>query len=136
MRTASKQGALKTGSALSQNLSAWRKGKPYDVVFLDQMMPGMAGDELAARIRYHANLGETKLVLVSSAGLHGIKKSALALLDAKVDKPVRQHELLDYLVRIHSINVEGAASSSKSAMVGSPRQNATKRSAAHSSRRG
>ena len=71
------------------------------------MMPGMAGDELAAQNTVaHATLNETKLVLVSSAGLHGIKKSAVALLDAKVDKPVRQHELLDCLIRIYSTNAE------------------------------
>jgi signal transduction histidine kinase/NO-binding membrane sensor protein with MHYT domain/DNA-binding response OmpR family regulator/HPt (histidine-containing phosphotransfer) domain-containing protein len=88
---------------------AWRKGKPYDVVFLDQMMPGMAGDELASRIRSDAHLSETKLVLVSSAGIQGIKKSAMAILDAKVDKPVRQHELLDCLVRLYSTNTEAPA---------------------------
>ena len=100
-------------AALAELERAWHMGKPYDVVFLDQMMPGMAGDELVGRIRDHANLGETKLVLVSSAGLHGIKKSAIALLDAKVDKPVRQHELLDCLVRIFSSNAEGTAFDAK-----------------------
>jgi signal transduction histidine kinase/CheY-like chemotaxis protein len=99
-------------AALAELERAWRKGKPYDVVFLDQMMPGMAGDELAARIRRHANLGETKLVLVSSAGLHGIKQSALSLLDAKIDKPVRQHELLDCLIRIYSLNTKDAVPAS------------------------
>jgi signal transduction histidine kinase/DNA-binding response OmpR family regulator len=96
-------------AAMAELERAWRKGKPYNVVFLDQMMPGMAGDELAARIRRHANLSETKLVLVSSAGLHGIKQSALSLLDAKIDKPVRQHELLDCLIRIYSLNTKDAA---------------------------
>jgi signal transduction histidine kinase/DNA-binding response OmpR family regulator len=81
---------------------AWHKGKPYDIAFLDQMMPGMSGEELAARIRTHSSIHETKIVLVSSAGNQGVKKSALALLDAKVDKPVRQHELLDCLIRVYS----------------------------------
>jgi len=81
---------------------AWHQGKPYDIVFVDQMMPGMSGEELAARIRSNAQLSETKLVLVSSAGAHGVKKMSLVLLDAKVDKPVRQHELLDCLVRVYS----------------------------------
>ena len=81
---------------------AWHKGKPYDIVFLDQMMPGMSGLELAARIRSHAMFSETKLVLVSSAGSHGVEKSALMRVDGKVDKPVRQHELLDCLVRVYS----------------------------------
>ena len=81
---------------------AWHRGKPYDIVFLDQMMPGMSGEELAARIRAHGPLAETKLVLVSSAGNHATKKGAIDILNAKVDKPVRQHELLDCLVRVYS----------------------------------
>ena len=32
---------------------AWHSGKPYDIVFLDQMMPGMSGEELASRVRSH-----------------------------------------------------------------------------------
>jgi CheY-like chemotaxis protein len=41
-------------------------------------------------------------VLVSSAGMAGVTQDVIALLDGKLDKPVRQHELLDCLVRIHS----------------------------------
>ncbi|MBU6297012.1 MAG: response regulator [Alphaproteobacteria bacterium] len=88
---------------------AWHQGKPYDVAFLDQMMPGMSGDELAGRIRANPQLAETKLVLVSSAGSYGIKKSAATLMDAKVDKPVRQHELMDCLVGLYSASSSAAA---------------------------
>jgi signal transduction histidine kinase/CheY-like chemotaxis protein/HPt (histidine-containing phosphotransfer) domain-containing protein len=76
--------------------------KPYDIVFLDQMMPGMSGEELALRVRAHPSLNETKLVLVTSAGSYGVSKALVALVDARLDKPVRQHELLDCLVRLHS----------------------------------
>jgi len=114
------KGAEDGFAALAELERAWHMGKPYDVVFLDQMMPGMAGDALAGRIRAHANLRETKLVLVSSAGLHGITKSAMTLLDAKVDKPVRQHELLDCLVRIFSTNAEGPALAAKNIAASSP----------------
>ena len=30
---------------------AWHKGKPYDIVFLDQMMPGLSGADFAERMR-------------------------------------------------------------------------------------
>lgn len=109
-------------AALAELDRAWHRGKPYDVVFLDQMMPGMPGDELAAQIRSRTTLNETKLVLVSSAGLHGIKKSAIAFLDAKVDKPVRQHELLDCLIRIYSTNAESMVSPTGSTVVRQPQQ--------------
>ncbi|MDR5729981.1 MAG: response regulator [Terriglobia bacterium] len=95
-------------AAFAELERAWAKGKPYDIVFLDQMMPGLAGDELGQRIRAHPNLSETKLILVSSAGPHGVKKASLAFLDGTVDKPVRQHELLDCLVRVFSVHDEAA----------------------------
>ncbi|HWY15583.1 MAG TPA: response regulator [Rhizomicrobium sp.] len=82
---------------------AWHSGKPYDIVFLDQMMPGMSGEELASRVRSHHSLSGTKLVLVTSAGSYGVSKAFAALIDARLDKPVRQHELLDCLVRLHNV---------------------------------
>jgi signal transduction histidine kinase/CheY-like chemotaxis protein len=97
--------------ALAELERAWHRGKPYDVVFLDQMMPGMAGEDLAARIRSHPTLAETKLILVSSTGNYGDKKSGSAFLDARVDKPVRQHELMDCLVRVYSVQPSDAAAS-------------------------
>ena len=38
-------------AAMAELERAWHRGKPYDIAFLDQMMPGLAGDELAKRIR-------------------------------------------------------------------------------------
>lgn len=88
---------------------AWHKGEPYDIVFLDQMMPGMSGGDLAQRVRSHAALRDTKLVLVSSAGALGMTRPVIGLVDAKVDKPIRQHELLDCLIRVYSADPEAAA---------------------------
>jgi signal transduction histidine kinase/DNA-binding response OmpR family regulator len=93
-------------AAMAELERAWHQGRPFDVVFLDHMMPGISGIELARRIRANQLLCETKLVMVSSAGIQGIDREALALLDAKLDKPVRQHELFDCLVRIHSLASE------------------------------
>jgi len=76
---------------------AWHRGRPYDVAFLDQMMPGLSGDRLAARIRGNPDLAETKLVLLSSAGSFGRSETGPGLLDAVVDKPVRQRDLMSCL---------------------------------------
>ncbi len=89
-------------AAMGELERAWHRGKPYDIAFLDQMMPGIAGVDLAARIRANPALRDTKLVLVSSAGFYGIEIAAAEVLDARVDKPVRQHELLDCIVRVYS----------------------------------
>jgi CheY-like chemotaxis protein/HPt (histidine-containing phosphotransfer) domain-containing protein len=40
-------------------------------------------------------------VIVSSAGAHGIPAEIAALLDSRLDKPVRQHELRDCLFRLY-----------------------------------
>jgi signal transduction histidine kinase/CheY-like chemotaxis protein len=105
--------------ALAELERAWHQGKPYDIVFLDQMMPGLAGEDLAARIRANPHLAETKLVLVSSAGTYGLKRSALGHLDARVDKPVRQHELMDCLVRVYSGERETVEHSPNKSLAGS-----------------
>ncbi len=88
-------------AAIAELERAWHLGRPYDVVFLDQMMPGMSGGDLATRIRKSPHLRDAKLVMVSSAGLNGIKRETLPLLDAKIEKPLRQHELLDCIIRLH-----------------------------------
>jgi signal transduction histidine kinase/CheY-like chemotaxis protein len=94
-------------AAMAAMERAWHGSRPFDIVFLDHMMPGMSGAELVKRIRASGMFGETKLVMVSSAGAAGVPQDAMPLLDAKLDKPVRQHELFDCLVRIHSQPADG-----------------------------
>lgn len=96
-------------AALAELERAWHNGKPYDLVFLDQMMPGLTGDALAGRIRANQHLAETKLVIVSSAGRGGIKNTSDLHLEAILEKPVRYQELLDTLVNIYSTRTNPAA---------------------------
>ncbi len=91
-------------AAMAELERAWHKGQPYDLVFLDQMMPGMAGDELAGRVRRNPHFAETKLVIVSSGG-RGIVRDP-AQLDSILEKPVRHQELLDTLINIYSTKAE------------------------------
>ena len=93
-------------AALAELERAWHHGKPYDLVFLDQMMPGMTGDTLARRIRGNEHLAETRLVIVSSAGRGGVKNAADLHLEAILEKPVRHQELLDTLINIYSTRAE------------------------------
>jgi signal transduction histidine kinase/DNA-binding response OmpR family regulator len=87
--------------ALAELERSWHRGKPYDIVFLDQMMPGLSGDALAARIRAVPALAETKLVVISSAGDSQRAKTG-KLVDARLDKPLRQRELLACLARFYT----------------------------------
>ena len=87
--------------ALAALERAWHKGKPYDIVFLDQMMPGISGDALAERIRAIPELAETKLVIISSAG-DGRRSETAKLVDARLEKPLRQRDLLACLARFYA----------------------------------
>jgi CheY-like chemotaxis protein len=86
--------------AIAELERAWHQGKPYDVSLLDQMMPGMSGESLAARIRATETIRDTKLVLISSAGDHHHGNVA-SLVDAILDKPLRQRDLLNCLARLY-----------------------------------
>ena len=88
-------------AALAELERAWHRGQPYDVVFLDQMMPGLSGDALARRIRDIPFLADTKLIIVSSAGRAAIREQDLNL-EAVLEKPVRHQELLDTLTNVYS----------------------------------
>jgi signal transduction histidine kinase/DNA-binding response OmpR family regulator/HPt (histidine-containing phosphotransfer) domain-containing protein len=88
---------------------AWHRGKPYDILFLDQMMPGMTGIELARHIRESRHLAELKLVLVTSAGREAARNLEDITLDYVLEKPVRQQDLLDCLLAIYSIRIDPVA---------------------------
>ncbi len=87
-------------AAIAELERGWHQGRPYDVVFLDQMMPGLSGLDTARRIRQNPALAETRLVLVTSAGRGDIPRTDSAL-DAVLEKPVRQHDLFDALVNLY-----------------------------------
>jgi signal transduction histidine kinase/DNA-binding response OmpR family regulator len=87
--------------ALAELERAWHRGNPYDIVFLDQMMPGLSGENLAQRIRAIPALAETKLVIISSAG-ESRRAEAAKLVDARLDKPLRQRDLLACLARFYA----------------------------------
>jgi CheY-like chemotaxis protein/HPt (histidine-containing phosphotransfer) domain-containing protein len=88
--------------ALAEVERAWHRGAPHDIVLIDQMMPGLAGETLAERIRAIPQLAETKLVLISSAGHHGRGERAKQILDAVLDKPIRQRDLQACLTALYA----------------------------------
>jgi signal transduction histidine kinase/CheY-like chemotaxis protein len=96
-------------AAMAELERAWHRGKPYDLVFLDQMMPGMSGDALARRIRANEHLAEIKLVIVSSGGRGVVKDAGDLHLEAVLEKPVRHQELLDTLINIYSARIDPKA---------------------------
>ncbi len=96
-------------AAVAELERAWHRGKPYDILFLDQMMPGISGTDLARRIRGTKHLAELKLVIVSSAGREATRNLDGLKLDYVLEKPVRQQDLLDCLLSIYRIRIDPVA---------------------------
>ncbi len=87
--------------ALEAIALADRAGQPFDIVLTDHMMPDMAGDEVAERIRAHRRWRQPKLVLASSIGApNSTDRAATAGFDAFLTKPVRHQVLVDCLASL------------------------------------
>src|SRR6202035_1258604 len=87
-------------AAMAELERAFHQGKPFDLVIIDQMMPGLSGEALAQRIRATAGLAETKIVIASSAGRHGLAEGTSSIIDAVLTKPVREQSLLDAFAQL------------------------------------
>jgi PAS domain S-box-containing protein len=76
-------------------------GKPFDMVLMDYMMPGMDGEELGRIIKADPVLGQTHLVMLTSLGMRGdaaqMKKIGFA---AYLTKPVKRSRIFDCLLTV------------------------------------
>ena len=74
-------------------------GRPFPLVLLDYMMPGMDGFDLAAEIKRDPELAAAHLIMLSSAaGPRDRARCREAGIAAYLPKPVKQSELLDAVV--------------------------------------
>jgi signal transduction histidine kinase/CheY-like chemotaxis protein len=87
-------------AAMAEMERGFHQGNPFDLVIVDQMMPGLSGEALAQRIRAMPGLAETKLVIASSAGRHGLAADTPEIVDAVLTKPVREQSLLDAFAQL------------------------------------
>lgn len=92
-------------AAMSEMKNAWHRGKPYDIIFLDHMMPGKTGVELARDIRADAQFADLKLVLITSAGRQALAGENVQF-DYVLEKPLRQQFLHDCLVSVLATHSE------------------------------
>jgi CheY-like chemotaxis protein/HPt (histidine-containing phosphotransfer) domain-containing protein len=85
------------GRALEKLHAAAAAGRPYDIVVLDDDMPGMSGLELARAIRATPTLGQPPLVMLSSVDAD--EDTALeAGVGYFLTRPARQSHLYDCLM--------------------------------------
>ena len=86
--------------ALELMREADRAGQPFAVVLLDYYMPGMDGVTLAERIAADPELSKTKIILLTSAALHGpqrlIKENKIC---GYLTKPVTHSALLEAVMK-------------------------------------
>ena len=75
-------------------------GCPFPLAILDFQMPGMDGFTLAIRIREHAELRDTRLFMLTSAGQRGDAARCKEIgIEVYLMKPVKQSALLDAIAR-------------------------------------
>jgi PAS domain S-box-containing protein len=86
-------------AALASLQSAADIGRPYDVVLLDQSMPGVDGTDLAALIKHDSGLGGVRVVLLTASG--GERDAGRrAGVDGFLTKPIRRTRLEEELARV------------------------------------
>lgn len=88
-------------AALAELERAKRQKRPYSIILVDQMMPGMSGDELARRIRSTSDISNTQLILLTSAGKESLPDTVAMLFDAILEKPVREQDLAQTLAALY-----------------------------------
>ena len=87
-------------AAMTELERAFHQGNPFDLVIVDQMMPGLSGEELVQQVRATEGLSETKIIIASSAGRQGLADGTPGLIDAVLTKPVREQSLLDAFAQL------------------------------------
>ncbi|MDP1616645.1 response regulator [Phenylobacterium sp.] len=97
--------------ALALMAKARDDGAPFDILLLDHMMPGMAGDEVARAVRAAGGADQPRIVMASSMGAPSrTELETWPALDAFLTKPVRHHVLTECLGRMALSSRPGPAS--------------------------
>ncbi len=102
---------------------AWHTSEPCDVIVLDQMMPGMAGDALARRISDDERFANTRIILATSAGTTPrFSMDRVSGIDAVLRKPIRRLDMLNALQKVMSVRAASTATARVAAesSVGAP----------------
>ncbi|HLZ65410.1 MAG TPA: response regulator [Aliidongia sp.] len=103
-------------AALAALAEAEADGRRFELVLVDELMPGMDGAELASRIRRDTALVQPGLVLISSVGTPLKADRAMAAgFEAFLTKPVRHQMLIDTIG-----GLLGARPAAADAVVGDP----------------
>jgi CheY-like chemotaxis protein len=83
--------------------AAQEEGRPYDLILLDFLMPGMNGQEFAQLVTETASIEAPQIIMLSSCD-QPVSTSSLGRIgiDSYLIKPVRERRLFDTIVKVLS----------------------------------
>jgi PAS domain S-box-containing protein len=97
--------AADADAALALLRAAARDGRAYDVVVVDQRMPGTSGVAFAAEVRADRALGQPRLLMLTSGATERAAATAVGV-DGFVAKPVRRARLREEIARVLGIGTD------------------------------
>ncbi len=98
--------------ALEMLRQAALEGRAYDLAVVDEVMPGMQGQELTRQIKADPEISEVKVILMTTRRQKGLQDARRIGISGVVAKPVRQSLLFDCISTITKptlVSVPGAA---------------------------
>jgi len=95
-------GSVSNGPAALTKLRARAsEGKPYELVLIDHMMPGMNGMEVAEKIKNDPDLSKTRVIMLSSMDVPISQEEMRAHgIDGYLRKPIRQSDLYNLILAV------------------------------------
>ncbi|MCX7654915.1 MAG: response regulator [Treponemataceae bacterium] len=109
------EGCASGEEALTLMIKASDSGRPYDLVFIDMLMPRMDGWRLAAEINRNHAINSARLILMVSRGMMGAeaKMTLLQWFNGYITKPVKRRELFEVIQQalITTIDLEDSQES-------------------------
>jgi len=86
--------------ALEELHKAAIKGEPFDFAFLDLIMPGMDGLQVAAEIRNDILLTDTKIIIVTANRWEELPQEKKQMYDIWLSKPITPSDLFNALLTL------------------------------------
>ena len=87
--------------AMEKLQQAAQSGEPYQLVFIDVQMPGLAGFDLAQRIKNDPLLDSIPIIMLSSVGRIGDGKLCREIgIEGYLVKPIRQNDLHQIILTV------------------------------------
>jgi two-component system, sensor histidine kinase and response regulator len=111
-------------AALALLQMAARAGRPFPLVVLDVMMPGMDGYSVAAKIKQNPATADSAILMLTSGNSRGEAQRCKALgIAAFMVKPIQQSELFDAIITglTRSSGVKEVKRPAESSFAASPR---------------